>query len=55
MSTTGPIVVPTFPGDDFLDIGLGWSKEGAFLVRSYPSDHVYNLDLATGKLWRRKR
>ncbi|MEV1167785.1 hypothetical protein [Nonomuraea sp. NPDC049784] len=49
------IVVPTFPGDDFLDIGLGWSKEGAFLVRSYLSDRVYNLDLATGKLWRRKR
>ncbi|MEU6787461.1 hypothetical protein ABZ912_50440 [Nonomuraea angiospora] len=47
-------VVPALPGDDFLDVGLGWSKEGPFLVRSAISERVYYLDLATGKLWRRK-
>ncbi|WP_329426503.1 hypothetical protein OG339_40370 [Streptosporangium sp. NBC_01495] len=48
-------VTPTFPGDDFLEIGLGWSKEGPFLVRGYQSERVYYLELATGKLWRRGR
>ncbi|WP_406312908.1 hypothetical protein OHA77_30900 [Streptosporangium sp. NBC_01639] len=48
-------VIPTFPGDDYLDIGLGWSKRGPFLVRGYESERVYYLDLATGKLWRRER
>ncbi|OUC97015.1 hypothetical protein [Streptosporangium minutum] len=48
-------VVPVFPGDDFLGLGLGWSKQGPFLVRGSMSEHVYYLDLATGKLWRRKR
>ncbi|MEU8141195.1 hypothetical protein [Nonomuraea sp. NPDC048901] len=43
-----------FPGDDFLDVALGWSKEGAFLVRGGYSERVYYFDLATGKLWRRK-
>ncbi|MEU9836559.1 hypothetical protein AB0D67_33915 [Streptosporangium sp. NPDC048047] len=46
-------VVPTFPGDDFLDIGLGWSEQGSFLVRGALSERVYHLDLSTGKLWRR--
>ncbi|WP_433242026.1 hypothetical protein ACQPYK_37290 [Streptosporangium sp. CA-135522] len=48
-------VTPRFPGDDFLDIGLGWSKQGPFLVRGYESERVYYLDLATGRLWRRER
>ncbi|MEU7855365.1 hypothetical protein [Nonomuraea sp. NPDC049141] len=48
-------VVPHIPDADFLDIGLGWSKEGSFLVRTYNNDRVYNLDLATGKLWRRQK
>lgn len=48
-------VTPTFPGDDFLDIGLGWSEKGPFLVRGYQSERVYYLELATGKLWRRDR
>ncbi|MFE3455554.1 hypothetical protein ACFXJ8_42240 [Nonomuraea sp. NPDC059194] len=48
-------VTPTFPGDDFLEVGLGWSKQGAFLVRGYESERVYSLDLATGKLRRRDR
>ncbi|MEU7748375.1 hypothetical protein [Nonomuraea sp. NPDC049158] len=43
-----------FPGDDSLDVALGWSKEGAFLVRGDYSERVYYLDLSTGKLWRRK-
>ncbi|MFI7699743.1 hypothetical protein [Nonomuraea sp. NPDC049480] len=48
-------VTPTFPGDDFIDVGLGWSKEGTFLVRGYDSGRVYHLDLETGRLWRRKK
>ncbi|MEU4224748.1 hypothetical protein AB0F17_10655 [Nonomuraea sp. NPDC026600] len=48
-------VVPKIPDADFLDIGLGWSKEGPFLVRTYNSKRVYYLDLATGKLWRRQK
>lgn len=48
-------VVPQIPDGDSLDIGLGWAKEGPFQVRAYNSDRVYYLDLATGKLWRRKR
>ncbi|MEU4533607.1 hypothetical protein AB0G15_01955 [Streptosporangium sp. NPDC023825] len=48
-------VTPTFPGDDFIDIGLGWSKKGPFLVRGYESERVYYLELATGRLWRRDR
>ncbi|MER6948822.1 hypothetical protein ABT294_32855 [Nonomuraea sp. NPDC000554] len=43
-----------FPGDESLGTGLGWSKEGPFLVRGYLYDRVYHLDLTTGKLWRRK-
>ncbi|NUW41136.1 hypothetical protein [Nonomuraea rhodomycinica] len=48
-------VALTFPGDESLGTGLGWSKEGPFLVRGYLYDRVYHLDLTTGKLWRRKR
>jgi hypothetical protein len=48
-------VIPKFPGDDYLDIGLGWSKQGPFLVRGHMSERVYYLDLATGKLWRREK
>ncbi|ACZ85369.1 hypothetical protein [Streptosporangium roseum] len=48
-------VVPVFPGDDFLDLGLGWSEQGPFLVRGYTSERVYYLDLATGKLRRREK
>ncbi|MFI6594681.1 hypothetical protein ACIBHX_00450 [Nonomuraea sp. NPDC050536] len=43
-----------FPGGEYLGTGLGWSKEGPFLVRGYLYDRVYYLDLTTGKLWRRK-
>ncbi len=41
------------PGDDFLDVGLGWSKRDLFLVRGALSERVYYLDPATGELWRR--
>ncbi|MFI6452441.1 hypothetical protein ACIBF6_12860 [Streptosporangium amethystogenes] len=46
-------VTPEFPGDDFLDVGLGWSEQGLFLVRSSLSERVYYLHLATGELRRR--
>ncbi|HUR06301.1 MAG TPA: hypothetical protein VM347_27390 [Nonomuraea sp.] len=48
-------VAPKIPDDDFLHVGLGWAKEGPFLVRTYNSKRVYYLDLATGKLWRRRK
>ncbi|MEV0195728.1 hypothetical protein [Nonomuraea sp. NPDC050691] len=48
-------VRPAFRGGDDLDAGLGWSERGAFRVRGSPSDRVYNVDLATGKLWRGER
>jgi hypothetical protein len=48
-------VTPTFPGDEFIDVGLGWSRQGPFLLRGYDSERVYYLDLTTGKLWRRDR
>ncbi|MFC4060985.1 hypothetical protein ACFOWE_22005 [Planomonospora corallina] len=48
-------VTPVFPGDDFLDAGLGWSERGSFLVRGAMSERVYDLDLTTGSLWRRGR
>ncbi|MGV9534147.1 hypothetical protein ACWDR9_10935 [Streptosporangium sandarakinum] len=54
--TTGRLlrgVVPRFRGDDSIDIGLGWSEQGSFLVRGAVSERVYHLDLSTGKLWRR--
>ncbi|NUW30056.1 hypothetical protein HTZ77_01215 [Nonomuraea sp. SMC257] len=43
-----------FPGDEYLGAGLGWSKEGPFLVRGSLHERVYYVDLTTGKLWRRK-
>ncbi|MBG0814668.1 hypothetical protein [Planomonospora sp. ID82291] len=46
-------VTPEFPGDDFVDVGLGWSKQGRFLLRGYESERVYSLDLMTGELLRR--
>ncbi|MEV4376642.1 hypothetical protein [Streptosporangium sp. NPDC049644] len=46
-------VTPEFPGDDFLDVGLGWSEQGLFLVRASLSERVYYLHLATGELRRR--
>ncbi|MEU4830316.1 hypothetical protein [Streptosporangium sp. NPDC023615] len=49
------VVTPTFPGEDFLDVGLGWSKQGPFVVRGYASEREYYLDLTGGDLWRRKR
>jgi hypothetical protein len=48
-------VLPEFPGDDSIGTGLGWSKEGPFLIRGAESERVYYLDLTTGKLWRRDR
>ncbi|WP_188194825.1 hypothetical protein [Nonomuraea sp. SYSU D8015] len=48
-------VTPRFPGDDFIDVGLGWSKQGIFQVRGYRSSRVYYLDLETGKFWRREK
>jgi hypothetical protein len=39
----------TFPGEDSLEVGLGWSKQGPFLVRGWPSERVYFLDLNTGQ------
>ncbi|WP_371781343.1 hypothetical protein [Streptosporangium subroseum] len=48
-------VTPRLPGDDYLDIGLGWSKQGPFLVRGSMSERVYYLDLAAGNLWRREK
>ncbi|AWS40086.1 hypothetical protein DKM19_00825 [Streptosporangium sp. 'caverna'] len=48
-------VTPKFPGDDYLDIGLGWSKQGPFLVRGSMSERVYYLDLTAGNLWRREK
>ncbi|NRQ37120.1 hypothetical protein HII36_35590 [Nonomuraea sp. NN258] len=45
-------VTPAFPGDDFLDVGLGWTKQGDFLVRGYDTERTYHLDLTTGRLWR---
>ncbi|MET7461998.1 hypothetical protein [Nonomuraea sp. NPDC005501] len=45
-------VTPEFPGDDFL--GVGWSKQGPFLIRDSLNGRVYYLDLATGKLWRKR-
>ncbi|GGK86589.1 hypothetical protein Ppa06_46230 [Planomonospora parontospora subsp. parontospora] len=46
-------VMPEFPGDDVVDVGLGWSKQGRFLLRGYESERVYSLDLMTGELLRR--
>ncbi|MDP4504430.1 hypothetical protein [Nonomuraea turcica] len=48
-------VALTFPGEDSLEVALGWSKQGPFLVRGWPSERVYYLDLETGKLWKRKK
>jgi hypothetical protein len=42
------------PDAAVLDVGLGWSKEGSFLVRD-SDDRVYHLDLDTGGLKRRKK
>ncbi|MGN9788441.1 hypothetical protein ACTMTF_44005 [Nonomuraea sp. ZG12] len=48
-------VVPVFPVDDFLDIGLGWSKNNRFLVRAAVSEHAYEVDLSTGELRRHRK
>lgn len=47
-------VAVKFPGGEYFGTGLGWSKEGPFLVRGDLDERVYYLDLTTGKLWRRK-
>ena len=44
-----------FPGDDELDAILGWLKNGRLLVRGSSTDHVYEVDLATGELRRHKK
>ena len=48
-------VIPELPGDDFIDIGLGWSEQGRFLLRGYESERVHHLDLATGEILKRGR
>nr|BFE80659.1 hypothetical protein GCM10020093_032600 [Planobispora longispora] len=48
-------VVPSFPGDEFLNVGLGWSKRGSFMVEALYSERTYFLDLATGELRRREK
>jgi hypothetical protein len=48
-------VVPRFPGDDYLDAALGWSKNDRLLVRGGETEHVYEVDLATGELRRHKK
>jgi len=43
-------VAPVFPNDDSIGKGLGWTAQGVFQIRTYDSERVYNLDLASGRL-----
>ncbi|WP_327107203.1 hypothetical protein [Nonomuraea glycinis] len=48
-------VVPRFPDDDDLAAALDWSKNDRLLVRGGSTDHVYEVDVATGELRRHKK
>ncbi|GGP13577.1 hypothetical protein LDL08_33700 [Nonomuraea glycinis] len=48
-------VVPRFPGDDYVEVSLGWSENNRLLVRGGLTEHVYEVNLATGELRRHRK